>query len=226
MPAAATTVYLVRHGETDWNASGRWQGHTDVPLNAAGEEQSRRLARRLVREQVRLDALFASDLARAFRTAAILGEALGVAPVPEPGLREIDVGRWAGLTAEEAAALDAEVLARIHAGEDLPRGGAERFAELQARAGAAFDRLVARRPGATLALVSHGGPTRAILRHALPGRRELQTLRLRVGNASLTVLRGGPGRWELALLDDLSHLEAAPRAPDMMAPAQGPGEPA
>ena len=71
----STRILLVRHGETDWNATGRIQGHSDTPLNAAGRLQARRAAQRLAREPIR--ALYSSDLARAFETATIIGAPLG-----------------------------------------------------------------------------------------------------------------------------------------------------
>ena len=212
----STTIYLVRHGETDWNASGRWQGHTDVPLNEVGEAQARLLAARLAGEVPPFSALVTSDLVRASRTAAILGAALGLTPVEEPDLREIDVGSWGGLTTAEVAASDPDTHARVQRGEDLPRGGAERLADLQARVGAAFDRLALRHAGGRLLLVTHGGPARAILGHAFPGRAELASPSLRVGNASLSILALTPRGWELRLLDDVSHLAGARQAPDVM----------
>jgi broad specificity phosphatase PhoE len=201
-----TRVLLVRHGETDWNAQGRWQGHEDVPLNGLGTEQARLLAGRLAAERLRPAALVASDLRRAFETARLLGEALGLAPEAEPALRELDVGRWRGLTLAEVSRLDPQLLSCIEAGEDLARGGGESMADLRRRVGPAFDRLVARQPGGLLLLVSHGGPTRALLQHALPAGHELQRRLPPIGNASLTLLEARPGGWELLLLDDRTHL--------------------
>jgi len=99
-----TTLLLVRHGETDWNAERRWQGHADVPLNERGREQARALAEQLAGESV--DAIYSSDLSRARDTADILGARLDVPVVVDADLREIDVGPVEGLTAEESAAFD------------------------------------------------------------------------------------------------------------------------
>src|SRR5947199_3660663 len=93
------TLLLIRHGETDWNAEHRWQGHADVPLNARGREQAKALAEELAPEGI--DAIYASDLSRARDTAEIVGERLGVPVVLDPDLREIDVGSREGLTGEE-----------------------------------------------------------------------------------------------------------------------------
>jgi 2,3-bisphosphoglycerate-dependent phosphoglycerate mutase len=94
-----TTLLLVRHGETDWNADGRLQGHTDRPLSDFGRRQARQLAEELAAES--LEAIYASDLARARETAEIVGERLGLPVVLEPDLREKDWGTWEGLTAVE-----------------------------------------------------------------------------------------------------------------------------
>jgi broad specificity phosphatase PhoE len=94
-----TTLLLVRHGETDWNAEGRLQGHTDRPLSDYGRRQAQRLAEELDGEE--LDAIYSSDLARARETALIVGERLDLPVELDPDLREKDWGTWEGLTAIE-----------------------------------------------------------------------------------------------------------------------------
>jgi broad specificity phosphatase PhoE len=94
-----TTLLLVRHGETDWNADGRLQGQTDRPLSDYGRRQARQLADELAGEE--LEAIYASDLSRARETAEIVGKRLGLPVQLDPGLREKDWGSWEGLTAVE-----------------------------------------------------------------------------------------------------------------------------
>jgi broad specificity phosphatase PhoE len=94
-----TTLLLVRHGETDWNAVGRLQGQTDRPLSDFGRQQARRLAEELAEEK--LEAIYSSDLSRARETAEIVGERLGLPVVLDPDLREKDWGTWEGLTSIE-----------------------------------------------------------------------------------------------------------------------------
>ncbi len=95
---AMTRVLLIRHGQSEWNADGRWQGQADPPLTDLGRHQAVHAARNLGT----VDAIVASDLERASETALIISEALGVGPVVlEPGLRERDAGEWSGLTRAE-----------------------------------------------------------------------------------------------------------------------------
>jgi 2,3-bisphosphoglycerate-dependent phosphoglycerate mutase len=82
-----TQLWLIRHGLTDWNLEGRYQGQSDIPLNAEGLAQARRLAERL--KGTSIEALFSSDLLRAYQTAKILGECLGLPVQADPRLREI-----------------------------------------------------------------------------------------------------------------------------------------
>src|SRR4051812_9194561 len=99
-----TTLILVRHGETDWNADGRLQGHTDRPLSDHGRRQARELGDQLKDEEPadkELEAIYSSDLARARETAEIVGERLGLPIVLDPDLREKDWGTWEGLSAVE-----------------------------------------------------------------------------------------------------------------------------
>jgi probable phosphoglycerate mutase len=91
-------LLLVRHGQSEWNAAGRWQGQADPPLTDLGRAQARAAARAIGG----VDAVFASDLRRAFETADVIAESLGVGPVrADPGLRERDAGEWSGLTRDE-----------------------------------------------------------------------------------------------------------------------------
>jgi broad specificity phosphatase PhoE len=142
------TLLLIRHGETDWNAEHRWQGHADVPLNARGREQAKALAEELAPAGV--DAIYASDLSRARDTAEIVGERLGVPVVLDPDLREIDVGSREGLTGEEVGdrPWDGE-LHETH-GERILRAVRE---------------IAERHPGQRVAVVSHGGSLRRMQEH-------------------------------------------------------------
>ncbi len=213
-----TTFYLIRHGETDWNRHGRWQGHTDIPLNEDGRAQARRLAGRLHAERVRFDAIYSSDLQRAWETAGMVGAALDLSPLPLPTLREINVGGWSGLTSTEVRAQDGETYARYASGEDVARGGGERFLDLYTRVVAAVEQLADQQPDRTLALVTHGGPVRALLMHAARDKAGLDVRHIPIGNTSLTLLIGDRSSWQLGPINDIAHLAAGPQAPDMLSP--------
>ncbi len=211
-----TTFFVIRHGETDWNLNGRWQGHADVPLNQVGRVQARRLADRLLRDGARIDAIYSSDLKRAWETARAVAAALDLAPRLDPSLREIDVGSWSGLTSTEVLARDTDTYERIKSGEDVARGGGERFLDLYTRVVAAAERLAAEQAGRTLAVVTHGGPVRALILHAARDMAGVKAQSLHIGNTSITVLTHGQDGWQLGRINDMSHLEASPQAPDMM----------
>jgi broad specificity phosphatase PhoE len=140
-----TTLLLVRHGETDWNASGRLQGYTDRPLNARGRAQAKALADQLAGEEIA--AVYASDLARARETAEIVGERLGLTVVIDADLREKNWGTWEGLTSEE----------RLHVEFEGETTEAHRERVLRA-----VRRIVDRHPGQRVVVVTHGGSLRRI----------------------------------------------------------------
>ena len=165
MPPPERHLLLARHGETDWNAAGRWQGHTDVPLNATGRAQALALAARLRAEGVR--AIATSDLCRARGTAEIVGEALGLeVHLVDGAQRERAYGAWEGLTRCECAARFPEEWARHVSDPRSPPPGGESADALLARVVPAVHRAAERLASPTL-LVTHGGVMRAFLAAAL-----------------------------------------------------------
>ena len=152
---AETTILLVRHGETDWNAERRVQGKTDRPLNDTGRVQARALAAQLA--AVPIAAVYSSDLSRALETARIVADARDLRVTPDPDLRERDFGTWEGLT-------DVEILERFPShGPVLGRCGDARRARDACPRGPAP--ISARHPGETVLVVTHGGPLRTMLAH-------------------------------------------------------------
>ncbi|HEY6583413.1 MAG TPA: histidine phosphatase family protein [Gaiellaceae bacterium] len=159
-----TTILLARHGESDWNQAGRWQGHADRPLTELGREQARALADRL--EETELDAVYSSDLARAQETAEIVAATKEVAVTIDPELREVDVGSWSGLTRAEAEQRFPEGFARWQAGGEGWTDG-ETYEELAERVVRAIRRIGAEHPAGRALVVAHGGSIRAVHAAAL-----------------------------------------------------------
>jgi probable phosphoglycerate mutase len=151
-------ILLARHGETDWNSERRWQGHADRPLNDVGREQARELAKMLAGRGI--DAVYSSDLARAHQTALIVAEQLGLPVEVDAGLREVDVGDWAGRLLTEIEDADPAAFERWQQGRKAWHGG-ESYEEMGERVVAAVLRLAARHPDQTVLIVSHGGSIRA-----------------------------------------------------------------
>ncbi len=151
-----TTILLARHGETDWNLERRVQGHADTPLNATGQAQARALADELADEP--LDAVYSSDLARAYETALVVAERKGLEVVVLPELREKHFGTWEGLT-------DAEILASYPHARDGNWGDGETREAMSRRVLAALARIAAEHPEGRILVVAHGGPLRAVLVH-------------------------------------------------------------
>jgi broad specificity phosphatase PhoE len=158
-----TRFLLIRHAESVWNASGRWQGQADPPLSERGRRQAEAVAADLAR--TRFDVLISSDLARALETARIIGRATGVEPHVDRRLRELDVGAWAGLGREEIARVAPERLARFESGDpDARPGGGETRREIRQRVRRTFADLASRHAGRRVAVVTHLGVIRALLR--------------------------------------------------------------
>jgi probable phosphoglycerate mutase len=161
-------LYLARHGETDWNAVGRWQGHTDVPLNETGRLQARELAAALGAHGV--VGAVSSDLSRARETAAIVAQALGVTlAYTDHELRERSFGIFEGLTREECTAQHPEAWRAWLEERRVPAGGETQEA-LTTRVVAAVARValqVATDESPAL-VVTHGGALRALV-HAVTG---------------------------------------------------------
>jgi broad specificity phosphatase PhoE len=155
----ATTILLVRHGETAWNRERRWQGHADQPLNDTGRAQARTLAGEL--EPERLTAVYSSDLARARETAEIVAGPHGLPVQLDQRLREVDVGEWSGLTSTEVEHRFPDGFDRRLAGGTGWLEG-ETYEQMGERVVGAVHEIAARHPKATVLVVTHGGAMRAL----------------------------------------------------------------
>jgi len=155
-----TTLFVARHGQTDWNFEHRWQGHADPPLNSAGREQAASLAESLVGRGI--EAVVSSDLRRAVETAEIAAVRLGLSVELDARLREVDVGEWSGLTSAEVQARYPDGYRRRLAGRTGWEHG-EEIGAMAERVVAALLDVAERHHGRGVLVVTHGGPIRAVL---------------------------------------------------------------
>lgn len=195
-------LYLIRHGQTQYNADGRIQGWLDVPLNAEGKDQARRLAARLSTKPISM--VYASPLSRAAETARALAERRGVALVLDERLREFNMGDWAGKTGDEIAATSPEFRSN---GPHVAIPGGESAQEMRDRVTAFVADLITQHgtSGQRFAVVSHGGTLGAIVGAML----EMPVQRrhpFTFGNASITEAVWHGSRWRMKTMNDRQHL--------------------
>lgn len=198
---AVQRILIVRHGETDYNTQRRWQGHLDIPLNSAGMEQAEKAAAYLKNEAI--DAIFASDLKRAFVTAQAIAKPKQMKVIAEPRLREINVGAFQGLTRAQMSERFPDELVRWNTDDGFAPPQGESRLQLQERAFAAWQDIAKREDMTSVMLVSHGGTLRMLLRKLFP-LEEIDNLRF--GNTSLSIIERKKIGWKIALLNATPHL--------------------
>ena len=193
-------LLLARHGQTEWNAAARFQGHTDIALSDRGRAQAHALGRAL--RGRRVTAAYVSPMRRAVETAEIaLGDA-GIPFTPIEELRELSLGEWEGCTIDEIRRQDGDPYAAwLRAPLDCPPPGAEPLPDVRDRVLTAVDRIGEAPDDGEALVVAHGGVISVYACHLL-GCSFNQLWRLRVDNCSLTVVR--PPR--LVTLNDTRHL--------------------
>ena len=200
------TFFLVRHGEAVGNRDHRFIGQSDTPLSEAGRRQAEAVAHRLAR--IPITAIVSSDLRRARDTMTPLSGLLGIEIELEPRFREIANGEWTGLLPDEISARWPDLWERYRGGEDVPRPGGERWADVAIRARAAFKELAATRQGALVAIGAHAGVGLALITWAAGLEDRQNYFRGPFGplaNGSISVIRfPGP---QVVAVNDIGHLE-------------------
>ena len=204
MSATERVLYIVRHGATDWNQSGRIQGHIDIPLNDAGLAQARLASRRLA--LLGATALYSSDLLRAYETAQIIGRCVGLGVVQKPGLREINFGVWQGLSSAQIRERDPEVYAARRANPyDVAPAGAETWRQFYDRAVQAIQEILATTAAQCLIVVTHSGVCTVIGLRALgfdcTGKRTFES-----HNCGIHTIAVQGEIWRVVALNDVMHL--------------------
>ncbi len=198
-------LYLIRHGETDWNADGRIQGHSDIELNARGLEQARRLAARMP-DEGDFAALYASPLKRAYRTGEMIGSALNLPVTSDARLLERSLGQLEGLTLNDIKEKFPDVHRAWHDGGTRPFIVGEEAREDFVKRVQEFikDIRAKHRDGRVLA-ITHGGTINMLLMVALDLDIE-RPLPFYIDNASINVVQWGERGARLRVLNDAYHL--------------------
>jgi probable phosphoglycerate mutase len=201
----ATRILLIRHGQTDWNLDGRWQGQLDVPLNQEGRAQAAALAAYL--RDAGLTALYTSDLSRARETAEVIAEQTGLALQLDARWREMNLGRFQGLTLAEIEERYPEAVKAMrddYLGFVFPEGESRWM--MQQRVYQAFTELASTYPaGSTIAVVSHGGSIKLLLMKLFPDDPEMRAIHIH--NTSITTLAQNSAGWHLVEAAAVHHLK-------------------
>jgi probable phosphoglycerate mutase len=200
-----TEVTLIRHGETEWNLSGRWQGHADSPLSKRGIAQAEALGKRV--KPGDFDFLYSSDLQRAMHTSRLLGAPSGWEAIPREDLRERDLGVLEALTTEEMLEREPEVYRSFrNDGPAYAPPGGESFQQFYERCANAVEQISAAHEGSKIGIVAHGGVLGAFFRYAMniPLEAERNFVLL---NCSLNRFEKKENGWNLLSWGDVAHLE-------------------
>ncbi len=207
-----TQIFLIRHGEAEGNRYRRCQGQTDMPLTKAGREQAAALEARFAR--VPLDAVYSSDLHRAMETVAFAGKPHGLAPIPDPRLREMSFGVWENLPWGEIDRRwpEQKKLFLTDPGK-LNVPGMEDWRQVQQRYARALGDIARRHEGGTVAVGGHGMAIRLFLAYlrGVPSER-ISEVTL-PGNTAVSRLLWEDGQFTIDYDNDTSHLPAPPREP-------------
>ncbi len=195
-------IFLVRHGETEWNKNARFQGQTDIPLSPTGKMQAKKVGERLANEKI--DAIYSSDLSRAYQTAQEIARYHHIPITRNQDLREINFGQWEGLSRDVI----------LHDHKDLyeqwledpiqtraPEG--ENFYEVQSRAIQALKTIMENHQDDTVVIVAHGGLIKSVIIQYLEG----GFWEFPQGNTAVNILEYKGGSFRFVTLNDLTHLE-------------------
>jgi alpha-ribazole phosphatase len=203
-------IFLIRHGQTDWNIEMRFQGREDVPLNAEGRRQANLLSCYL--EQEKFAAIFTSPLSRAVETAEIIAAKHGLIPHPVDGLKEIDFGKWEGLTYDDMDEDGKAHLSRWFLNPDSnPPPGGESFIQFRERICQCYQQILKMvpevEPETNIGIVTHAGAIKALVANILQIPWEM-IARLKISQNSVTIILYDD--WDnpyLELFNDTNHLK-------------------
>jgi phosphoserine phosphatase len=201
----ATTILLIRHGQTEWNRVERFRGRVDVPLNDTGLRQAEATGRR-VADMARPVALYSSPLSRAVKTAEAIGKHVNLTVEIHPGLVDINYGDWHTLTPDEVRSQWPEMLETWYNQPHLAYiPGGESLGEIRVRAMRTVNDLASRHTGQTIILVSHTVINRIILMCVM-GIENERFWRIKQEPCAINVFEVEAREYTLVLLNDTCHL--------------------
>lgn len=196
-----TKLYLLRHGETEWNRQRRTQGSTDTDLSETGLYQAYRLSQRLSEEDI--TAIYSSDLKRAYATARILGKELNLPVKIQRALREMNFGHWEGMDIDSIKKQHSEVHRLwISSPKEAVISGAERLIDVQTRIVEAVNGIIRLHRGEKIAIVSHGITLKCLI-FGLIGIDLSNMSKIRLGNCSISIVELVEERFILECLNDV-----------------------
>lgn len=200
-------LIFVRHGATEWNVAGRYQGQTDVPLSEKGRAQAAAVGKRF--ESIPVDVVYSSPLQRAYDTARAIAEPKGLPIHKVEGIKELDFGEWDGLTKEELEEKFGEAFIRYRIEPfHYPMSGEGTLNRAKLRVGEALEEIKEkyRHTDKTVVVVAHGGILKLAVFYLLDMSSRLYRC-IELSNTSLTVIDVEEDRCILRVLNDTYHLE-------------------
>ena len=196
-------LFLIRHGETPWTVEGRYQGTTDVPLNARGLGQAKDVARALRPEQINF--LYTSPLRRARETAHELTRPLRLKPAVDPRLAELNFGKWEGANFRQLAERNGSLFRKWRQGKLRRPPGGESVDSLARRTNGFLKELIHRFEDQTVAVVCHGGPIKMFLFRILKAG-SASILSFRIDSGSISLIEGNRDLLQIQYINQTRHL--------------------
>lgn len=199
-----TRLIIIKHGETEWNLEGRIQGHMDSPLTESGRVQAEAIATSL--QTVEVNALYSSDLGRAYSTAQVVSHKTGQDILTDKRLRELHLGKFEGLTEEEVRKRFPEEYVYLKKAEpDYIYPGEESKKQFSLRVISCLEKLMGKHQGEQIVVITHLGALSRLIRYTL-GMPVVGSNEYKICNAALNIFSYENKRWQLEIWGDLSHL--------------------
>ncbi len=210
MPNGKTTVFLVRHGTTEWNREEVFRGRIDCPLNDAGRAEARAAAASL--EGIDIQRIYSSPLSRAAETAAAIAERRGIQVIPDPSFIDLDFGEWHGLPLREVREKYSSLYrAWREKPQEVNFPGGENLEQARSRAWQGLLRVVEENQGKTALIVSHRVITKVLICAAL-GLDHSHFWQIKQDTTAINCLEYSRSRFVVSRMNDICHLRSLPGA--------------